>query len=148
MPHPDSPIYSTLYWGIFLHLFPTFPTSRFWHKTPSTLIIRHLTKFIDFWQGLLHVNVPMWACRVVTLVPALIVLWFAKDPTQALVIGQVVLSIGIPFAVIPLMRYTHTKELMGEWVDGTVKHVIFMIVVALIVALNVLLIVLTIFGRA
>lgn len=48
MPHPDSPIYSTLYWGIFLHLFPTFPTSRFWHKTPSTLIIRHLTKFIDF----------------------------------------------------------------------------------------------------
>ena len=102
----------------------------------------------EIMRGLLHVNVPMWACRVVTLVPALIVLWFAKDPTQALVIGQVVLSIGIPFAVIPLMRYTHTKELMGEWVDGTVKHVIFMIVVALIVALNVLLIVLTIFGRA
>jgi len=90
----------------------------------------------------------MWACRVVTLVPALIVLWFAKDPTQALVIGQVVLSIGIPFAVIPLMRYTHDKELMGKWVDGPVKHVIFMIVVALIVALNVLLIVLTLMGRA
>ena len=99
-------------------------------------------------HGLLHVNAPMWACRVVTLVPALIVLWFAKDPTQALVIGQVVLSIGIPFAVIPLMRYTHNKELMGKWADGTVKHVIFMIVVALIVALNVLLIVLTLMGRA
>ena len=70
-------------------------------------------------HGLLHVNAPMWACRVVTLVPALIVLWFAKDPTQALVIGQVVLSIGIPFAVIPLMRYTHNKELMGKWADGT-----------------------------
>ncbi|MSD82656.1 divalent metal cation transporter, partial [Escherichia coli] len=77
-----------------------------------------------------------------------IVLWFAKDPTQALVIGQMVLSIGIPFAVIPLMRYTHDKELMGKWVDGPVKHVIFMIVVALIVALNVLLIVLTLMGRA
>ena len=102
----------------------------------------------EIMRGLLHVNVPMWACRVVTLVPALIVLWFAKDPTQALVIGQVVLSIGIPIAVIPLMRYTHTKELMGEWVDGTVKHVIFMIVVALIVALNVLLIVLTLMGKA
>ena len=73
---------------------------------------------------------------------------FAKDPTQALVIGQMVLSIGIPFAVIPLMRYTHDKELMGKWVDGPVKHVIFMIVVALIVALNVLLIVLTLMGRA
>ena len=43
MPHPDSPIYSTLYWGIFLHLFPTFPTPRFWHETSSPLIIRHLT---------------------------------------------------------------------------------------------------------
>ena len=102
----------------------------------------------EIMHGLLHVNAPMWACRVVTLVPALIVLWFAKDPTQALVIGQVVLSIGIPFAVIPLMRYTHDKELMGKWADGTVKHVIFMIVVALIVALNVLLIVLTLMGRA
>ena len=101
----------------------------------------------EIMHGLLHVNAPMWACRVVTLVPALIVLWFAKDPTQALVI-QVVLSIGIPFAVIPLMRYTHDKELMGKWADGTVKHVIFMIVVALIVALNVLLIVLTLMGRA
>ena len=65
-----------------------------------------------------------------------------------LVLSQVVLSIGIPFAVIPLMRYTHDKELMGKWADGTVKHVIFMIVVALIVALNVLLIVLTLMGRA
>lgn len=102
----------------------------------------------EIMHGLLHVNAPMWACRVVTLVPALIVLWFAKDPTQALVIGQMVLSIGIPFAVIPLMRYTHDKELMGKWADGTVKHVIFMIVVALIVALNVLLIVLTLMGRA
>ena len=102
----------------------------------------------EIMHGLLHVNAPMWACRVVTLVPALIVLWFAKDPTQALVIGQMVLSIGIPFAVIPLMRYTHDKELMGKWVDGPVKHVIFMIVVALIVALNVLLIVLTLMGRA
>ena len=102
----------------------------------------------EIMHGLLHVNAPMWACRVVTLVPALIVLWSAKDPTQALVIGQMVLSIGIPFAVIPLMRYTHDKELMGKWVDGPVKHVIFMIVVALIVALNVLLIVLTLMGRA
>ena len=59
-----------------------------------------------------------------------------------------VLSIGIPFAVIPLMRYTHHTELMGPWADGTVKHVICLIVVALIVALNVLLIVLTLMGRA
>ena len=102
----------------------------------------------EIMRGLLHVNVPMWACRVVTLVPALIVLWFAKDPTQALVIGQVVLSIGIPFAVIPLMRYTHTKELMGEWVDGPVKFAINMVVVSLIVTLNVILVILTLSGRS
>ena len=102
----------------------------------------------EIMHGLLRIKAPMWACRIVTLVPALIVLWFAKDPTQALVIGQVVLSIGIPFAVIPLMRYTHSKELMGKWADGTIKHIIFLIVVALIVTLNVLLIVLTLMGRA
>ena len=102
----------------------------------------------EIMHGLLRIKAPMWACRVVTLVPALIVLWFAKDPTEALVIGQAVLSIGIPFAVIPLMRYTHDKQLMGEYVDGTFKHVLFLIVVALIIALNVLLVFLTLTGRA
>ena len=46
------------------------------------------------------------------------------------------------------MRYTHSKELMGKWADGTIKHIIFLIVVSLIVTLNVLLIVLTLMGRA
>ncbi|NEG89971.1 Nramp family divalent metal transporter [Bifidobacterium aerophilum] len=102
----------------------------------------------EIMHGLLRIKAPMWACRVVTLVPALIVLWFAPNPTQALVVGQVILSIGIPFAIIPLMRYTHDRKLMGEYVDGTVKHVIFICVAALIVALNVLLIVLTVLGKA
>lgn len=102
----------------------------------------------EIMHGLLRIKAPMWACRVVTLVPALIVLWFAPNPTQALVVGQVILSIGIPFAIIPLMRYTHDKKLMGEYVDGTAKHVLFIAVAALIVALNVLLIVLTILGKA
>ena len=65
-------------------------------------------------HGLLRINAPMWACRVVTLVPALIVLWFANNPTEALIVGQVVLSVGIPFAIIPLMRYTHDRTLMGS----------------------------------
>ena len=69
-------------------------------------------------------------------------------PTMALVIGQVILSLGIPFAIIPLMRYTHDKKLMGQWVDGPVKHVLCMLVVVLVVALNALLIVLTLLGKA
>ncbi|PST49640.1 divalent metal cation transporter [Bifidobacterium callitrichos] len=102
----------------------------------------------EIMHGLLRVKAPMWACRVVTLVPGLIVLWFAPNPTEALVIGQVILSVGIPFAIIPLLRYTHDRKLMGEYADGMVKHVIFIAVAALIVALNVLLIALTLFGLA
>lgn len=102
----------------------------------------------EIMHGLLKIKAPMWACRVVTLVPGLTVLWFAPNPTMALVIGQVILSIGIPFAIIPLMRYTHNRQLMGKWVDGPIKHAIFIIVAALIIALNVLLIALTLLGKA
>ena len=102
----------------------------------------------EIMHGLLRVKAPMWACRVVTLVPALVVLWFAKNPTEALIIGQVVLSIGIPFAIIPLMKYTHDRSLMGDYVDGPVKFAINMVVVSLIVALNVILVFLTLSGRS
>ena len=102
----------------------------------------------EIMHGLLRIKAPMWACRVVTLVPALVVLWFANNPTEALIVGQVVLSVGIPFAIIPLMRYTHDRTLMGEHVDGPVKHIVNIAVAALIVALNVVLIVLTMLGKA
>ncbi|KFI57302.1 Nramp family divalent metal transporter [Bifidobacterium cuniculi] len=98
-------------------------------------------------KGLLKVRVPMWACRVATLVPALVVLACADNPTQALIIGQVVLSVGIPFAIVPLMRYTHDRALMGKYVDGPVKHWVCMAVMVLIVALNAVLIALTCMGK-
>ena len=62
--------------------------------------------------------------------------------------GQVVLSIGIPFAIIPLMKYTHDRSLMGDYVDGPVKFAINMVVVSLIVTLNVILVILTLSGRS
>ena len=65
-----------------------------------------------------------------------------------MIIGQVVLSIGIPFAIIPLMKYTHDSSLMGDYVDGPVKFAINMAVVSLIVALNVILVFLTLSGRS
>ena len=102
----------------------------------------------EIMHGLLRIKAPMWACRVVTLVPGLVVLWFAPNPTEALVIGQVILSIGIPFAIIPLMRYTHDRRLMGKWADGPVRHACFMLIAVLIVALNALLIVLVLRGEA
>ena len=57
-------------------------------------------------HGLLHIRVPLLARRLVTLIPALIILAIGFDPTLALVLSQVVLSFGIPFALIPLVALT------------------------------------------
>ncbi|WP_291045448.1 Nramp family divalent metal transporter [Herbiconiux sp.] len=97
-------------------------------------------------KGLLTVRVPILARRAVTLVPALAVLAGGIDPTWALVLSQVFLSIGIPFALIPLIRLTGSRAVMGEFVDRLPVRILAWVVVALIVALNVVLIVLTVTG--
>jgi manganese transport protein len=97
-------------------------------------------------KGLLTVRVPILARRAVTLVPALAVLAAGIDPTWALVLSQVFLSIGIPFALIPLIRLTGSRAVMGEFVDRLPVRILAWVVVALIVALNVVLIVLTVTG--
>lgn len=96
--------------------------------------------------GLLHLRVPLLIRRIVTLIPALIVLAIGFDPTRALVLSQVFLSIGIPFALIPLVRYTQNKALMGIFVNGNTIRIVAWIVTALIVMLNLALIVLTFKG--
>jgi len=68
------------------------------------------------------------------------------DPTWALVLSQVVLSLGIPFALIPLVRLTSRRDVMGEHASRVPVRVIAWIVVALIVSLNVALIVITVTG--
>lgn len=102
----------------------------------------------EIMRGLLRIKAPMPACRLVTLVPGLVVLWFAHSPTEALVISQVILSIGIPFAIVPLMRYTRDKSLMGKWANSLLQHIVFIVIAVAIIALNVLLIVLTCNGQA
>ncbi len=97
--------------------------------------------------GLLHVRVPLMARRAVTLAPALVVLALGIDPTWALVISQVFLSIGIPFALVPLVVLTGRREVMGELANGRALRGAAWTVVAAIVALNLALIVLTALGR-
>ncbi|WP_299575070.1 Nramp family divalent metal transporter [uncultured Williamsia sp.] len=99
-------------------------------------------------QGLLRVRVPVWIRRMVTLVPALIVLGSGVDPTWALVISQVVLSFGIPFAVIPLGRFTRDRALMGSFADSGVLRVVAIAIATVVVVLNVALIWLTVTGTA
>lgn len=96
--------------------------------------------------GLLHVRVPLWVRRLVTLIPALVVLWAYPNPSWALVISQVALSFGIPFAIIPLTKYTADRDVMGDYRDGPVMRVAMVTVSVLIVVLNFALIYLTLTG--
>lgn len=68
----------------------------------------------EIMHGLLEVRMPLVARRLVTLIPALIVLAIGFDPTRALVLSQVVLSFGIPFALVPLVVLTRDRTLMGD----------------------------------
>lgn len=68
-------------------------------------------------EGFLGVHIPVWVRRVVTILPALVIIGLGVDPTQALVVSQVVLSFGIPFATIPLVWFTSRRPLMGRFVN-------------------------------
>ena len=94
--------------------------------------------------GLLHKQIPLFARRVITLIPALIILGFDIDPTWALVLSQVFLSFGIPFALVPLLRLTNDRGLMGESANRPLISWALGIIVVLVVVLNLALIVLTI----
>ena len=96
--------------------------------------------------GLLKVRIPLLARRVVTMIPALFVLGIGFDPTQALVLSQVVLSFGIPFALIPLVRFASSKTMMGEFANAAWLRWVSWVATAAIVAINVVLIVLVIAG--
>lgn len=95
-------------------------------------------------QGLLRTTYPILVRRLVTLVPALLVLSSGVDPTRALVISQVVLSFGIPFALIPLVRLTSSRAVMGADVNRRLTTILAWLVAALITLLNGALIYLTV----
>jgi len=94
-------------------------------------------------QGLLHRRAPVLVRRVVTVIPALVVLAIGIEPGAALVVSQVVLSIGIPFALIPLVLLTARRSVMGEHVNRGGTTAAASVVVALVVSLNVALLGLT-----
>jgi manganese transport protein len=87
-------------------------------------------------QGFLHFHIPPWIRRVVTIVPSLIVIFVGLDPTRTLVISQVVLSFGLPFAIIPLVLFTRRKDIMGVLVNGWLTTALASLSAVLIVALN------------
>lgn len=97
-------------------------------------------------EGLIHKRIPLLVRRVVTLIPAIILLAVGADATWTLVLSQVVLSFGIPFAVIPLVALTRNRTVMGSHRNGPWLHATLLLVVTLVVALNVTLLVLLLLG--
>jgi manganese transport protein len=97
-------------------------------------------------QGFLHRHIPPWLRRLVTMAPSLTVIFIGLDPTRTLVISQVVLSFGLPFAIIPLILFTRRRDVMGVLVNRRATTVLAGIVATLIVALNLYLLYQTFFG--
>jgi manganese transport protein len=97
-------------------------------------------------QGLLRVSVPLLWRRLITLIPALALLATGIDPTRALVISQVVLSFGIPFALVPLIRLTGDRTLMGADANRRLTSVLSWTVTVVIAVLNAALIYLSVTG--
>ncbi|NYJ05704.1 Nramp family divalent metal transporter [Petropleomorpha daqingensis] len=93
-------------------------------------------------DGFLQRRIPLFTRRALTLVPALAILALGVDPTYALVVSQVVLSFGIPFALVPLVLLTRRPDVMGELVNRRRTTVAAVAVAAVIIALNAVLLVL------
>ncbi|MGN7199322.1 Nramp family divalent metal transporter [Arthrobacter sp. SAFR-044] len=97
--------------------------------------------------GLLKVRIPLLIRRTITLIPALLVLGAGIEPTLALVLSQVLLSFGIPFALIPLIRLTGSRKVMGIHADSKALRFAGWTSATLIVGLNCVLIFLTVLGH-
>lgn len=97
-------------------------------------------------QGYIDRHISIFLRRIITMLPALAILWLGLDPSTSLVLSQVVLSFGIPFALIPLLIFCSNRELMGTLVNRAVTSVVAWIIAALIIGLNVFLLYQTLFG--
>jgi manganese transport protein len=87
-------------------------------------------------QGFIDRRIPILLRRLITMAPALVVLALGLNPTDSLVISQVVLSFGIPFALIPLVLLTRRSDVMGKLVNRRLTTVVASVVAALIICLN------------
>ena len=96
-------------------------------------------------QSFVHRQVPVWVRRLVTMLPSLVVIAVGLDPTRTLVISQVVLSFGIPFALVPLIVFTRRQDVMGILVNRRLTTSVGSLVATLIIALNIFLLYQTFF---
>jgi manganese transport protein len=97
-------------------------------------------------QGFLERHIPVWLRRLVTILPSMVVIFVGLDPTRTLVISQVILSFGLPFAIIPLVLFSRRPQLMGGLVNRRLTTAAATIISILIIWLNAYLLYDTIWG--
>jgi len=97
-------------------------------------------------QGFINRQISLWLRRLITMAPALVVLGVGLNPSRALVISQVVLSFGIPFALVPLLIFCRNRNIMGVLTNRRLTTAVATVVVTLIVSLNIFLLYQTFFG--
>ena len=90
-------------------------------------------------QGFIQRQIPLFVRRIVTMIPAFVVIALGLNPSRTLVLSQVVLSFGIPFALIPLVIFTSRRDVMGVLVNRKMTIVAAIAVAALISGLNIFL---------
>jgi manganese transport protein len=91
-------------------------------------------------QGFIGFRIPIWLRRVITMVPAFVVVGYGVNATQALVVSQVVLSIALPLPMIALLKFTGRADIMGKFVNGRITRVAAVIATVLVLGLNAFLI--------
>ena len=94
-------------------------------------------------EGFIHKHIPVWARRLITVVPSLAVIFAGFEPTRVLVLSQVLLSFGLPVTIFSLLRFTADRKIMGELVNRRISSVALGASAALITVLNVYLIIAT-----
>ena len=97
-------------------------------------------------QGFINRRIPLFARRAITMAPSLVVLAIGVDPSTTLVISQVVLSFGIPFALVPMVLLTRRADIMGALVNRRSTTALAGVVAAMIIGLNLFLLYETFFG--
>jgi manganese transport protein len=91
-------------------------------------------------QGFIHRRIPPWIRRLATMAPSLAVILAGFEPTRVLVISQVMLSFGLPFAILPLTHFTSQRSVMGVLVNRRLTTTVAWVISALIIALNIFLV--------
>ncbi|MDQ3874635.1 MAG: Nramp family divalent metal transporter, partial [Actinomycetota bacterium] len=97
-------------------------------------------------QGFIRRRIPLFLRRAITMAPALVVIAVGINASSALVVSQVVLSFGIPFALVPLVMFCRNRTLMGTLVNRRVTTLAASVIAALIISLNAVLLYLTLLG--